>query len=277
MEKVKKFKRTFFDAEFIEKAAQQFIKQSDAPALEKCYRTLRVTLEHEMWRHDTLEEFLADYAKGPKDLNFEVEYGGYQLGITFDDYSLSTNVSIKAPTRKEVESLFNFFEQNAKKFYIEPPPPAIESDIKDSGQEEIAENNSPSIFIGHGRSGQWRDLKDHLQDKHQYNVIAYETGARAGHSIRDILESMLEESSFAILVFTGEDKTADGLMHARQNVIHEAGLFQGSLGFNRAIILLEEGTEDMSNVHGIQQIRYSKNNIKETFGDVLATLKREFE
>ena len=153
----------------------------------------------------------------------------------------------------------------------------MESDNENSGSEEVVENNSPSIFIGHGRSGQWRDLKDHLQDKHEYNVIAYETGARAGHSIRDILESMLEESSFAILVFTGEDKTEDGLMHARQNVIHEAGLFQGRLGFNRAIILLEEGTEDMSNVHGIQQIRYSKNNIKETFGDVLATLKREFE
>ena len=120
------------------------------------------------------------------------------------------------------------------------------------------------------------DLKDHLQDKHGYDVQAYEIGSRAGHTIRDILEEMLEESSFALLVLTGEDETKDGKLHARQNVVHETGLFQGKLGFSRAIVLLEDGTEEFSNIAGIQQIRFSKGNIKETFGDVLAVLKREF-
>ena len=104
---------------------------------------------------------------------------------------------------------------------------------------------------------------------------AYEVGARAGHAIRDILEEMLSKSSFAIIVMTGEDKDDRGNMHARDNVIHELGLFQGRIGFPRAIVLLEEGTQEFSNIHGIQQIRYSRNNIKETFGEVLATLKRE--
>jgi len=75
---------------------------------------------------------------------------------------------------------------------------------------------------------------------------------------------------------TGEDKDAEGKLRARENVIHELGLFQGHLGFSRAIVLLEEGTEEFSNIHGIHQIRYSKGNIKETFGEVLATLRREF-
>jgi len=39
---------------------------------------------------------------------------------------------------------------------------------------------------------------------------------------------------------------------------------------------LEDGTEEFSNIHGINQIRYGQGNIKETFGEVLATLKREF-
>jgi len=134
----------------------------------------------------------------------------------------------------------------------------------------------PVVFVGHGGSGLWRDLKDHLQDKHGYDVQAYEIGSRAGHTIRDILEEMLEESSFALLVLTGEDETKDGKLHARQNVVHETGLFQGKLGFSRAIVLLEDGTEEFSNIAGIQQIRFSKGNIKETFGDVLAVLKREF-
>ncbi len=66
-------------------------------------------------------------------------------------------------------------------------------------------------------------------------------------------------------------------LNARPNVIHEIGLFQGRLGFNKAIVLLENGTEEFSNINGIQQLRFSKGNIKEVFGDILATLKREFE
>lgn len=76
---------------------------------------------------------------------------------------------------------------------------------------------------------------------------------------------------------TGEDKDVDGNLRALQNVIREVGLFQGRLGFSRAIVLLEKGTEEFSNLHGVQQIRYSSGNIKETFGEVLATLKREFD
>jgi len=134
----------------------------------------------------------------------------------------------------------------------------------------------PRIFIGHGKSPLWRDVKDHLQDKHGLEVEAYEIGSRSGHAVRDILEDMLKKSSFAVLVMTGEDETADGNLRARQNVIHEAGLFQGRLGFSRAIVLLEEGTEVFSNIHGIDQIRFSKGNIRETFGDILATIRREF-
>ena len=94
--------------------------------------------------------------------------------------------------------------------------------------------------------------------------------------MRDILEDMLDESTFAILVMTGEDETKDDELNPRLNVVHELGLFQGHLGFSRAIMLLEEGTSELSNMHGVDQIRFSKGNIREVFGDVLATLRREF-
>jgi len=88
---------------------------------------------------------------------------------------------------------------------------------------------------------------------------------------------MLNDSSFAVLVLTGEDQHIDGELHARENVIHELGLFQGRLGFTKAIVLLEDGVKEFSNILGIDQIRFSKNNIRETFGEVLATIKRELE
>jgi len=59
-------------------------------------------------------------------------------------------------------------------------------------------------------------------------------------------------------------------------VIHELGLFQGRLGFRKAIVLLEDGVSEFSNINGVQQIHFSTNSIKETFGEILATLKREF-
>jgi hypothetical protein len=42
------------------------------------------------------------------------------------------------------------------------------------------------------------------------------------------------------------------------------------------VLLVETGTDLFSNIDGVQQIRYPKGHIRETFGDVLATLRREF-
>ena len=116
-----------------------------------------------------------------------------------------------------------------------------------------------------------------MSEQHGYSVQAYETGARAGHVIRDILRDMMSKSAFALLVLTGDDKIDGAMYRARQNVVHETGLFQGHLGFSRAIVLLEEGVEDFSNIEGVERIPFKKDNIKETFGYVLATLRREFD
>ena len=86
---------------------------------------------------------------------------------------------------------------------------------------------------------------------------------------------MMETSAFAFLLMTGEDETADGLLHARENVIHEIGLFQSRLGLDRAIVLLEEGCTEFSNIVGIGQIRFPKGNISAKFDDIRQVLERE--
>jgi predicted nucleotide-binding protein len=128
-------------------------------------------------------------------------------------------------------------------------------------ESEGGGEGGPVVFIGHGRDPQWRLLKDHLQDVHGYRVVAFETGARAGHEVRDVLEQMLTESDVALLVLTAEDEQADGSLRARENVVHEAGLFQGRLGFRRAILLLEEGANEFSNVTGLVQLRFPADGI----------------
>src|SRR5690606_7158475 len=215
----------------------------------------------ETWEHDNESEFFTDYNKETDFVIFSrsYDYGKYKLSLVFNIYH--TDIKVIAPIRSQIEEVHQIFQQNVERCLLP--------------KKEQKPVEKPIIFLGHGRSSQWRELKDHLQDKHEYKIEAYEVGARAGHTIRDILEEMLKKSSIAFIVMTAEDKDSDGTFHARENVIHELGLFQGKLGFHKAIAIVEEGTNEFSNLHGIQQLRYSKGNIKEIFGDVLATLKRE--
>ncbi len=215
----------------------------------------------ETWEYDDDKEFFADYRKAHWSSTVRILNEKFEVSIYFFRKTRHTSITVKAGTRGEIEGIFEIFEK------------AFPNSILPLNKEA----NNQIVFIGHGSSNQWRDLKDHLADKHGYKIEAYETGARAGHTIRDILDQMAVKSSIAFLVMTGDDVSIDGSVRARQNVVHEIGLFQGRLGFSRAVAFLEDGVEEFSNLHGIQQIRFSKNNIKETFGEVLATLKREFE
>jgi len=235
------------------------------------YRKIVLSLEEE-WSHDTDEEFFADYRKEFQGATFQKCYGVSENGVSqsrmyvyvdryFED-TQRTQVTLKMRSRVELERVFGIFEANVEKCRLpEPPKPTTKK----------------KIFIGHGHNAQWRNLKDHLHEKHGLDVEAYELGTRAGLTIKEVFDEMLTSSSFALLVLTGEDLDASGDFHARENVTHELGLFQGRLGWRKAIILLEEGVAEFSNIHGLNQIRFSKGNIEATYGEVLATIRREFQ
>jgi predicted nucleotide-binding protein len=137
--------------------------------------------------------------------------------------------------------------------------------------QEIGTN----VFIGHGRSPLWKDLKDFIQDRLSLPWDEFNRVPVAGITNIARLSQMLGDAAIAFLIMTAEDEQSDGKMHARLNVIHEAGLFQGRLGFTRAIVLLEEGCEEFSNIQGLGQIRFPKGNIKAVFEEVRQVLERE--
>lgn len=132
-----------------------------------------------------------------------------------------------------------------------------------------------TIYIGHGRSAAWRDLKDFIQQRLNLEWEEFNRDPTAGCSTKERLEAMLDSACFAFLVMTAEDEHADGTMQARANVIHETGLFQGRLGFERAIILLEEGCSEFSNIVGLTQIRFPKGDIMSKSEEVRRVLERE--
>lgn len=268
MKKIKSYRDCVFGADVIREALQVFIRQ--LPEDNRAVTAIRtVETGYETWRYDTDEEFFAAYRRPCIGAHLYKDFRGGKPAASLGnfEFSLSYNnssVEITRPLASQIEEVFNVFEKNLEESKIPPPPPPAPT---------VA---GPKIFIGHGRSPLWRDLKDHLTDKQGYSVTAYEVGARAGHTIRDILDEMLTAGSFALLVMTGEDETISGDLRPRQNVVHELGLFQGKLGFSRAIAVVENGVELFSNIDGVQQLRFSPGNIAEVYGDVLATLRREF-
>jgi Predicted nucleotide-binding protein containing TIR-like domain len=132
-----------------------------------------------------------------------------------------------------------------------------------------------SIFIGHGRRMDWKEVRSHLVDSYGLNVDEFSVYPSAGITTVERLTQMLESACFAILVMTAEDPQKGGKRKARQNVVHEIGLFQGRLGFPRAIILKENGAEEFSNVKGLTYIPFKKGGIAEAFPEIDRALVRE--
>ena len=99
--------------------------------------------------------------------------------------------------------------------------------------------------------------------------------AVAGYTTSERLQTMMEQAGVAFLIMTAEEEDADAQLRARPNVIHEVGLFQGHLGLNRAIVLLEDGCAEFSNIIGLSQIRFPTGDISARFEEVRRVLERE--
>ncbi|WP_222185043.1 TIR domain-containing protein [Geminicoccus harenae] len=136
-------------------------------------------------------------------------------------------------------------------------------------------NRGNKVFIGHGRSATWRELKDFLSERLNVPCDEFNRVPVAGHTTVDRLKEMLDSACLAFLIMTAEDEQNDGSVRARQNVVHEAGLFQGRLGFSRAIVMLEEGCDAFSNIHGLTYIWFPKGNIAASFEEVRRVMERE--
>ena len=147
--------------------------------------------------------------------------------------------------------------------------------ITGSAQEALVPHRENRVFIGHGGSLQWLKLKDFLEKRLSLPWDEFNRESTAGLATTARLETMLSTSTFAFLIMTAEDEHADATLHARENVVHEVGLFQGKLGMSRAIILKEDGCQVFSNLHGLTYIGFPRGNIDATFEKIRLVLERE--
>lgn len=164
-----------------------------------------------------------------------------------------------------------FQVESAAKSPITAQPVAVPR----AAQLQTAPSQPGNIFIGHGHSLLWRALKDFIAEDLGLQWDEFNREPTPGISTSERLKTMLQKAAFALLVMTGEDERSGGTLHARDNVIHEIGLFQGRLGFERAIVLLEDGCARFSNIDGLTYIGFPKDRIEASFEAIRKVLRRE--
>lgn len=131
------------------------------------------------------------------------------------------------------------------------------------------------IFIGHGGSAEWLKLRIFISQTLALPCDEFNIEPTAGLQTGTRIEIMLNSARMAFLVLTAEDRHADESMHARENVIHEVGLFQARLGLTRAIVLLEHGCKRFSNLDGLTTINFPANDLMARSEDIRGILRRE--
>lgn len=259
------FSRVFFPESVVREAAA-VLKKNVAGVGDPQWRYPTILEGAVSWEFDSDSEFFAQYSANASDISLWAEFHLLetpytqmaQMHISYKHGQFS--VMVRSPKLADVLAPFAVFRSALEKYQIPDPP--------------MPELPPLKIFIGHGRSSHWRDLKDSLQDHHGFDVEAFETQPRAGYTIPEVIDGMARNNTLALMVMTAEDEQKDGSTRARENVVHEVGYFQGRLGSKRAILIMEEGVNEFSNIHGIVHLPYK--NIREVVGDVLAIIKREF-
>jgi sugar/nucleoside kinase (ribokinase family) len=131
------------------------------------------------------------------------------------------------------------------------------------------------VFIAHGRNLDWLAVRRFVEERFELPVYSFESSSWGGHQITEALSGFLETCGFAICVLTSEDFTGDGRHLARQNVIHEVGLFQGRHGFDRVLVLAEDGCGFIPRTARPYTIFFPHNGIDRTFYRLDEMIRRQ--
>jgi sugar/nucleoside kinase (ribokinase family) len=129
------------------------------------------------------------------------------------------------------------------------------------------------IFISHGRNPEWFAVQRFVEDRFAAPVYSFESAPWGGHELSEALNKNLERCSLSVCVLTAEDFAGDGRKFARQNVIHEVGLFQGQHGFDRVVLLVEEGCDFVPQAAVPYTIYFPHNQIHHAFYQLGETIK----
>ena len=249
--------------EFIAKLQAELGKLGGAPSLVKVNRE-----KLSRWEQRTCELFgemnLADEAK-----RLQKASGAMVMGDPFGN--LIRHVEAK---RAVLVALSDDVETHPD-YWIKKISKQDAGISKETPIVAVSSVSAKTIFLGHGHNPVWAIVQSHLKDELNLDVEAWESKPRTGFGNIEVLKKILDQSGFAVIIVTGDDIYEDGSHRPRQNVVHEIGLFQGRLGFEKVALFVQEGVEGFTNLDGYQVVRFNGSNIQASFYELDRTLRRE--
>ena len=155
MEKTKNYK-AFFTAPVVKAAVKKFTQLTTKAKVKSELFSLEVGDREASWTFDTLEEFLGAYKQSARQaaLHSYVDGDKYRLSLHWDHGS-TTRVSVRAPSRVEIETIFNIFEEKfaesqlpAEEESYQPPVVFVGQIDGDTPQRaESASDQNPSVRL----------------------------------------------------------------------------------------------------------------------------------
>ena len=177
-----------------------------------------------------MEEFFEDYRRGAGPAYFNMSprtesHANLYVFVWGEPGIANTTVSVEAPLKPQIDAVFEVFDNHARESIV----------------------YRPAVFIGHGRSGDWRKLHDHIRDRHAVDVEEYEIARPAGHDVGDVLEGPAGEGGFCDSRDDGRGRCSrPSSKSCSLALAREAGVFQGKLGFWSTTLLLEQGVRGIA-------------------------------
>ena len=117
---------------------------------------------------------------------------------------------------------------------------------------------APRILIGRsGLNGPFGEIAEALREK-GYPVTEWKSPRIGAHSTEVDVQQQVKDVDLAFLVVRAtDDMDKGGDIRPLHRILVEAGLMQGTVGFDRVILLVEEGVDGLSPAAGLSYIRFS--------------------
>ncbi|MET8130349.1 PfkB family carbohydrate kinase, partial [Streptomyces sp. NPDC005065] len=164
-----------------------------------------------------------------------------------------------------------------------PAAPA-EASLVQAPEDLTGPGSRPSaVLVAHEGESTWAKLDRFLTEDLDLPVRGIDLSAPSTPDPGDprprirgpVTEAQLARCGFAVCVLGATRTMAGGSRRAGETVVHQVGILQGSYGFGRVAILVEEGCEAPSNIAGLIRLDFPSGRIEFVFWELERMLERE--
>lgn len=126
------------------------------------------------------------------------------------------------------------------------------------------------LFLGYcsESTGIAHEIRDHLEQSLGLKVLDWQRDFAPGGTIMDQIAEAARRCTAGIFLFTRDDLLAESTEDAapRDNVVLETGYFAHSKGFERVLVIREEGSKMPADLGGVIYLNVAdRSNVSATF------------